>query len=177
MDFENFWKPMIMRQFGAAIGMLEGALHACPPALWADPSAPPHWKSHDTVGFWYVAYHTIFLLDYYTNGVQPGFAPPPPFNLDELDPAGLLPDQPYTKAELLFYLQYTRRSLAAYFDGLTAETAAAPCGFPGRNMSSVELLLHSMRHVQHHAAQLNLMLRQSAGSAPSWIFTAAVDAG
>jgi uncharacterized damage-inducible protein DinB len=26
-----------------------------------------------------------------------------------------------------------------------------------------------MRHVQHHAAQLNLMLRQATDSAPDWI--------
>jgi len=33
----------------------------------------------------------------------------------------------------------------------------------------VELLLYNMRHVQHHAAQLNLMLRQAVDSAPGWV--------
>jgi hypothetical protein len=26
-----------------------------------------------------------------------------------------------------------------------------------------------MRHVQHHAAQLNLLLRKATGSAPRWV--------
>jgi hypothetical protein len=30
-------------------------------------------------------------------------------------------------------------------------------------------LLYNMRHVQHHAAQLNLILRQTIDSAPGWV--------
>ena len=36
-------------------------------------------------------------------------------------------------------------------------------------MTRVESLLYNMRHVQHHAAQLNLLLRQSTNSAPDWV--------
>lgn len=28
--------------------------------------------------------------------------------------------------------------------------------------------MYNMRYVQHHAAQLNLILRQQTGSAPEW---------
>ena len=52
---------------------------------------------------------------------------------------------------------------------LTEEKMAAPCGFERRNFSVAELLLYNMRHVQHHAAQLNLILRQSIDSAPNWV--------
>ena len=38
-----------------------------------------------------------------------------------------------------------------------------------RAMSNGELLLYNMRHVQHHAAQLNLLLRQTTNSAPRWV--------
>lgn len=31
------------------------------------------------------------------------------------------------------------------------------------------ILLYNMRHVQHHAAQLNLLLRQNIHDAPSWV--------
>jgi hypothetical protein len=31
-----------------------------------------------------------------------------------------------------------------------------------------------MRHVQHHAAQLNLMLRQAVNAAPRWLAKAKV---
>ena len=36
--------------------------------------------------------------------------------------------------------------------------------------SEMELLLYNMRHVQHHTAQLNLILRQVTNSAaPGWV--------
>ena len=55
--------------------------------------------------FWYVAYHTLFFLELYLTGTIDGFHPPYPFTLDELDPAGLLPEQVYLQAELLTYLE------------------------------------------------------------------------
>jgi uncharacterized damage-inducible protein DinB len=37
-------------------------------------------------------------------------------------------------------------------------------------MSNGELLLYNMRHVQHHAAQLNMLLRRRTNSAPPrWV--------
>jgi uncharacterized damage-inducible protein DinB len=38
-----------------------------------------------------------------------------------------------------------------------------------RSYSVIELLLYNMRHVQHHTAQLNLLLRQGIGNAPRWV--------
>jgi hypothetical protein len=97
---DTFWKTIIWQQFGAAIDMLENAMRACPDQLWSDPSTRPAWVSRNVVGFWYVAYHTLFFLDFYLSESAEGFTPPAPFTLDELNPAGLLPQRPYTKAEL-----------------------------------------------------------------------------
>ena len=45
-------------------------------------------------------------------------------------------------------------------------------------MSYVELLLYNMRHVQEHAAQLNLFLGQNArDSASDWVSRAKADEG
>jgi uncharacterized damage-inducible protein DinB len=44
-------------------------------------------------------------------------------------------------------------------------------------MSVAELLLYNLRHVQHHAAQLNLMLRQTTGAAPRWVARATTRLG
>jgi hypothetical protein len=35
--------------------------------------------------------------------------------------------------------------------------------------SVAELWLYDLRHVQHHAAQLNLILRETTDSAPPWV--------
>lgn len=162
---------ILWRQFASAIGMLERAIHACPDELWSDPSRPPEWKDDDVVGFWYVVYHTLFWLDCYLTGSREGFAPPEPFNLDEFDPAGTLPERAYSKAELLDYLDHGREKCRVTIAALTAEKAARLCEFPWVRLSFGELLLDNMRHVQHHTAQLNLILRQNVQAAPGWIAT------
>ena len=39
-------------------------------------------------------------------------------------------------------------------------------------MGFAELLLYNLRHVQHHAGQLNLMLRQETDAAPGRVCAA-----
>lgn len=158
---DTTWRTILWQQFGAAIEMLENAVRACPEKLWSDRSQRPE--------FWYVVYHTLFFLDLYLSGSVDGFRPPAPFNLDELDPRGLMPERVYTKEELQAYLEHGRRKCRAVIEALTDEKARAHCVFTWNEMSFAELLLDNMRHVQHHAAQLNLILRQKTDSAPVWI--------
>jgi len=41
---------------------------------------------------------------------------------------------------------------------------------PFRDLNELEFLLYKMRHVQHHTAQLNLLIRQATNSdAPRWV--------
>ena len=157
---------ILWRQFGAAIDMLENAVVACPDELWGDRSQRPE--------FWYVVYHTLFFLDYYLSGSPDGFAPPAPYTLDELDPAGLLPDRVYTRDELRTYLEHGRRKCRATIGALTDERARETSGFERLGLSVSELMLYNMRHVQHHAAQLNLILRQKIDSAPAWVSQASL---
>ena len=161
------WKKIIWQQFGAAIDMLDNAIHACPDRLWNDRSQQPE--------FWYTVFHTLFFLDFYLSESEEGFMPPAPFTLDELDPAGILPPHPYTKNELQSYLEYGRRKCRAKIDALTHEQVSQQCGSIRPEVTVAELLLYNMRHVQHHAAQLNLILRQTTDSAPRWVIKAKGD--
>jgi len=102
-------------------------------------------------------------------GAEEGFAPPAPFTLIEMDKDDL-PERPYTKDELQAYLDYGRRKCQATIEALTDEKARQRCG----EMSFAELLLYNMRHVQEHAAQLNLILGQKVGSAPGWVSKAKI---
>ena len=52
---------------------------------------------------------------------------------------------------------------------LAADATAVRRRFGSIDGSVSELLLYNMRHVQHHAAQLNLILRQQTDSAPGWV--------
>lgn len=154
-------RTIIWQQFGAAIDMLDNAVRACPDAVWSDRSQDPE--------FWYVAYHALFWLDLYLSGSVEGFAPPPPFGLEELDPAGLLPERPYTKDELQTYLKHCRHKCRATIEALTDEQAARPCRLSRGEISFLELLLYNMRHVQEHAAQLSLILGQKIGWSAPWV--------
>ena len=155
------WNEMVWRQFGAAIDMLGNAIEACPASVWADRSQNPQ--------FWYVAYHTLFFLDYYLSDGPTEFAPPAPFTLSELDPSGVMPERVYTKAELEGYLDHGRHKCREVLQAWTAEWGRGPCGFGKLTMTRDELQLRSMRHVQHHTAQLNLILRQRVDDAPRWV--------
>jgi len=160
----NQFKDISQKQMGAAIESLEKAINECPDKHWGD-------LSHHTE-FWYIAYHTIFFLDFYFAESKDNFTPPAPFSLSELDPSGLLPDRVYTKDELLSYLEHGRSQFKKVVDELTDEKADEPFKFGSIDLSFAELILYKIRHVQHHAAQLNLILRQKIDSAPRWVKTA-----
>jgi hypothetical protein len=147
--------------------MLDNALRACPDALWSGRL----WSEQraEFSEFWYVAYHTLFWLDLYLSGAVEGFTPPAPFTLDELDPAGLLPERVYTRDELRTYLAHSRLKCHTTLAALTDERARQRCGFTWGEVSFAELLLDNMRHVQEHAAQLNMFLGQTSATASGWV--------
>lgn len=161
-NMDNFWKETIWNQFGAAIETLENAVETCPEQLWADRTKRAE--------FWYVVYHTLFWLDYYLSDSTDGFTPPAPFGLEELDPAGKLPPRPYTKEELIGYLEHGRKKCRVTIAAMTKERAEQLYKFGSVNVTTAELLLYNMRHVQHHTAQLNLILRETSNIGSRWVF-------
>jgi hypothetical protein len=165
---DTTWRTVLWQQFGAAIDMLENAVRACPDELWRVRLWGDH-SERESSEFWYVVYHTLFWLDLYLSGSVEGFAPPAPFMLDELDPAGLLPERPYAKDELQTYLEHGRKKCRATIEALTDEKARQRCKFSWGEVSFAALLLDNMRHVQEHAAQLNMTLGQKTGSASRWV--------
>ena len=154
------WKDAVWGQIGAAIDSLELAIDACPEELWGDRSRFPE--------YWYVVYHTVFMLDYYMSESPEGYAPPAPFTLSELDPAGVLPDRVYSKEEMRRFLEHGRQKTRAKIAGMSEEKAVSRSPF--RDYPELEFLLYQMRHIQHHTAQLNLLIRQVTHSdAPRWV--------
>jgi hypothetical protein len=161
-------KTGIWNQFGAAIDYLAATIHACPDSLWQatmwqHPTARPEFAQ-----YWYRAYHTLFWLDLYLYGSEEGFLPPPPFTLIEQDDDGPLPERAYTQAELQVYLAICRQKCRSTIESLTEETAQRRCAFAWGEVSFHELLLYNLRHVQEHAAQLNMFLGQNGISTPDY---------
>ena len=153
---------ILWQQFGAAIDMLESAIIACPDEIWGDRSRKPE--------YWYTAFHVIFWLDYYLSDLdEKDFAPPSPYGKEEFDPAGIIPPRVYTRKELLAYLNHCRDKCRSVINAMTSKRAYERWVHDGADFFVLELHLYNMRHVQHHAAQLYLMLRQAIDSAPRWV--------
>lgn len=152
-------KKSLWSQFGASIDMLENAIVTCPDELWNKENK-----------FWYNAFHCLFFLDYYLTLKPENFLPPAPFTLSEFE-EDELPGRIYTKQELLDYLHFNRNNCHTLISGLTEEIAGSYWTNVSGTMNYpvIELLIYNLRHVQHHAAQLNLLLRQGANDAPLWV--------
>ena len=157
------WKVALESQFVAALDMLENAMGACPPSVWDDPARPIQQR------FWYLAYHTLFWLDYYLADSEDRFRPPAPFTLSEMDPAGVYPDRTYSPDELLAYLAHGRKRRRAVHAMLDDDRAARPCGFRRRDLTVLELQHYALRHIQHHVGQLQLLLRDGGARPPAWV--------
>lgn len=158
---ENILKSIIWNQFGASIDMLENAIQTCPEDLWYNDNK-----------FWYNAFHTLFFLDYYLTLDTANFAPPAPFTLSEFE-EDVIPN-PYSKRELLTYLQFCREKCRKLISSLPEDSSQIIWSNQSKIMvyPITEILLYNMRHVQHHAAQLNLLLRQGMDDSPRWVFRA-----
>lgn len=166
---DRLGKTSLWHQFGAAIDTLDRAIRDCPDDLWdeqvwVNPDEPAGYAK-----FWNLTFHALFWLDLYLHGSVQGFTPPSPFTLDELDPAGLLPERAYSKDELQRYLAYCRQKCHDTIHALTDETANRRCRFGWGEVSFYELQLYNMRHIQEHAAQFNLFLGQKGIAVGGWV--------
>lgn len=182
MSFVAVLKQSLWKHFGASIDMLGNAI-----TLWPD----EYWNTNRK--FFYNAYHCLVFLDYYLTIPPENFFSPLPFTLrepgdipkDAID--DVVPDRIYSKKELLDYLQSSREKCRRFIANLTEEKLndrwingsgpmyLALSGSDALNYSVLDILFYNMRHVQHHAAQLNLLLRQAINNAPDYVSMAKDD--
>ena len=168
---DTIWKEVMWSQFAATIDMLGEAIQACPAELWDAPLWQDPIMGSKFSQFWYVAYHTLFWLDLYLTGSQDGFLPPAPFDTNELDPQGVLPNGMFTRDELQSYLDHCHKKCKQTVEQLTDGKIRQLCYFSWRKegLSFAELLVDNMRHVQEHGAQLNMFLGQQVNKTAHWL--------
>ena len=167
---------ILWRQFGGSIDMLANAIGAWPEQYWAQ-----------NMKFYFMAYHTVVFLDYYLTIPPVDFKAKLSYTLKdaaEIPDEGIddvVPDNIYSKEELLSYVQHCRDKCRnvisnlneqALFKPWIEETEGLDLSLAGRDplkYSVLEIILYNMKHVQHHVAQLNLMLRLEWGTAPGYV--------
>jgi hypothetical protein len=152
-------QEILWREFGGALKTFEDAIVACPQEVWGNELKEDQ--------FWFLAYHTLIWTDFYASESTENFCPPEPFSLGEIL-IGHLPERVYSKDELLRYLEFDFEKSRQLIRGLTPEKAEQRFVCDFKNFNLLELVIYNTRHVQHHAAQLNMLLRQRVGEPPGW---------
>ncbi|HMO39359.1 MAG TPA: DinB family protein [Saprospiraceae bacterium] len=165
----NSLKTSLWNQFGASIDMLINVVHLCPDA---------YFSKHKR--FYYIAYHSVIFLDYYLTIPPKDFVPLLPFTqkMPEQRPQeaidDLIPDEIYSKKELIEYLERCREKCKNIITNLTDDklnerftegNAPNDMDYP-----ILEILLYNLRHTQHHVAQLNMLIRQNLDKHMEWSF-------
>ncbi|MEZ5308579.1 MAG: DinB family protein [Pyrinomonadaceae bacterium] len=148
---------LLSGQFLASIAMLRNPIELFPSENWSDEKP-----------YWYFAYHCLFFTDFYLTKFVKDFDPP--FGFGEFEE--VYPDPRPTRTELLGYAEAMMKKCTERMSALEEELDS---GFVWINKSGthrfpiLELHLYNMRHVQHHAAHLNLLLRQDGVEPPDWV--------
>ncbi len=171
-----FFVNCLRSNFAAAIDMLRNAVSMCTDDLWAE---------HDR--FYSLAWHTTIFLDYYLTFPVSGFKPALPYVLADINtlPPGavddVLPEQPYTREELLDALTLIRQKCLGLFEAVPTEGLNARwiephevamhglCPAVVEHYTVLEILFYNLRHVQHHVGQMNMILREKIDTVPDWV--------
>lgn len=171
------FRAVLKSQYHAALAMLSQAVERCPDALWGAPR--PHGNP-----FWRVAYHTLYYTHLYLQPSADSFRPwehhqtriqdlddfPAPPEIEGLCEPPHRPPQTgerYSKGQLLGYWGICDRMVDPAIDSFDLD--AADCGFSWYKLSKLEHQIVSIRHIQHHAAQLGDRLREATGAGIDWV--------
>lgn len=164
-------REMLWNQFGASIDMLANIIAHAPDEYF-----------QGNKRFYYIAFHSAIFLDYYLTLPPHDFKPLLAFTPTKIADRpkesidDLIPDKIYSKTELLNYIKHSREKCKALLESLTDEKMTERFiegdGPDDMNYPVVEILLYNMRHTQHHAAQLNMLLRQDRDVHMEWSFRA-----
>jgi hypothetical protein len=157
-------------QYRASLLMFKEAIDRCPDDLWYN---TPHANA-----FWQTAYHTLFYVHMYLQPNLESFKPwaehqtkvqyqngfPGPAKEGSKLP--LIPE-PYSKDQVLRFLAICQSMVDPALDSF--DLLDPQSGFPWYSCSKLEHQIISIRHLQHHTAQLGDRLREGVGSGLSWL--------
>jgi len=156
--------------------MLRQAIELCPDDHWSG-------RNH-TNSFWRIAYHALFFTHLYLQPNAESFCPwehhqtgiqymddiPGPPEIDDLVELPQRPPQtgkPYAKEEVLNYWNLCDQSIDSAVDALNLLDTES--GFSWYKLSKLEHQFISLRHTQHHTAQLMDRIRAATGSGVDWV--------
>jgi len=163
-------RQILKSQYHAGLAMLRESIERCPDDLWLN--------TEHVNAFWQVAYHTLFFAHLY---IQPNEAAFKPWerhqsNVQNEDAIAGPPDpnsslslipEPYSKEDVLVYWKHCDDLVDEAVEELNLNDPSS--GFSWYQVSKLEHQLISIRHIQHHTAQLADRLRSAANIGVRWV--------
>ena len=174
----SIWVESLARNFDEALDLLAAAISDCTDDLWessmwavpadlfgpeppgpdgkpvTDPAAR-HALAQRRSTPWSVAWHALEVLDYDLTGEFSPWEPPPPF---AGNPHWLLTSlpEPWTRSEMLGYLDCCRKRVRETLAGMTDEKAATPLPQAHRYSGQPHawIITSAVGHTIEHAAQI-----------------------
>jgi hypothetical protein len=140
-------KGALKGQYHAGLAMLREAVEKCPDELWVAGTHPRN--------FWRIAYHTIFYTHLYLMVNEAAFQQWPKHRetitdlWEDAEPPVL---DPYTKEELLQYIDWVDTNVDAWVEAIDLDSTD-----PGFNWYKIPKLDHQMLNIRHlglHTGQL-----------------------
>ena len=159
-------KEVLTNQFHAALCTLNECIDRCPDSAWNSKIV--------NLEFNQAAFHTLIYTDYYLGDGEETFRR----QLFHRENEGRFGDYEefedrvqvatYERSFIQAYMAHCRTKLSETIAAETAESLSAESTFPWLTFSRAEVYVYTIRHIQHHAAQLILRLRRDYQQDMPW---------
>lgn len=159
-------KEVFAKQFQASLCTLNECIDRCPDAAWRSKIV--------NLEFNQAVFHTLIYTDYYLGDGDETFRQQP-FHRDNQGRFGDYEEFEdrvqvaiYERPFIQSYMAHCRTKLSSTIAAETAESLSEQSPFPWLTFSRAEVYVYSIRHIQHHAAQLILRLRRDYKQDMPW---------
>lgn len=156
----------IESQMLAGLRMLKDCIERCPATEWD--------KSHGDYPFSQVLFHALFDCDYNLSKDNTGFRDQV-FHKANRERFGDYEELKDSRTEKVYDMEFIQKyyehcieKITATFNAGTADNLLIANSDIYGNMTKMERYINSIRHIQHHAAQLGLRLQYATGKEMDW---------
>ena len=162
-------RAALKSQYHAGLAMLKQAIENCPDELWSGAGGGDYINPT-----WRIAYHTLYYVHLYSSRSAESFTPwehhqtsiqdmddiPAPPEILELVEPNCPPQtgEPYTKEQIMTYWQFCDDMIDDAVD--TMDLLNPDSGFSWYKLPKLEHQLITIRHLQHHTAQLGSRIKE-----------------
>lgn len=155
-------KSALKSQYHAGLAMLRQCIDLCPEDVWLAGKHPRN--------TWRIAYHVVFYTHLYLAEDEASFVPwdrhRSSVRILWKERGGPPIEAPYTKADILEYLDFVDLGVDAWVDALDLESE--DCGFSWYSVNKLEHQLVNLRHLGGHMGQLSELV-MATGAEVDWV--------